>query len=194
MLSMAEAQHDEKALIQAARSGDQAAFARLYDTYHRRIYATAVHFLGWQDPEAEDVLQEAFTRAWSGLKDFRGESSFYTWVNQICVHLCYRRVRKRGRQCGEEAEALERLAAGEARRRHQDESEAAVQEQRLVLLRQAIADLDEPCRSLVKRRDLEGLPYAGLSEEFKIPLGTVMSRLARCRETLRKRLLGGGRS
>jgi DNA-directed RNA polymerase specialized sigma24 family protein len=56
----------EAEFVARLKAGDPAAQSRLYTDHHRRLYATAVHFLGYQDPEAEDVVQEAFERALRG--------------------------------------------------------------------------------------------------------------------------------
>jgi RNA polymerase sigma-70 factor (ECF subfamily) len=189
---MVEGIQDEKTLVQLARKGSQAAFENLYLQHHQRIYTAAVYFLGWNDSDAEDILQETFTNAWENIKKYRGDASFYTWTNQICMHLCFRRIRERQRRADQELAELEHVTTEIWKHQHQDRVDAQEQELRVMLLRKAVDRLEEPCKSLVSRRDLDGMPYAGLSEKFQIPLGTVMSRLARCRKILAKMLLKEG--
>jgi RNA polymerase sigma-70 factor (ECF subfamily) len=77
--------------------------------------------------------------------------------------------------------SLKMARAGHAQAQEKEEKEEA-----LGLLRQAVKALGEPCRSLVSLRDLEGKSYAEVARQAKIPMGTVMSRLSRCREQLKK--------
>jgi RNA polymerase sigma-70 factor (ECF subfamily) len=171
-----------KALLQ----GDEEAQRRFHDLYWRRLYVTAVHFLGYADPEAEDVVQETLAAALAQATDFRFEASLYTWLNQICVYQCYHRIRQRKRHLASELENIEALlnkAAGAA----SGDSELA--ESRLAALHQAIRRMGPPCGDILKRRDLEGQSYVLISRELKMPLGTVMSRLSRCRQNLKKILL-----
>jgi RNA polymerase sigma-70 factor (ECF subfamily) len=188
---MSEPANLEADLVARAILGDQQAFEQLYKAHARRLYAAAVYFLGSQDSDAEDMLQEAFARAWKNLASFRQESSFYTWVNQILVHLCYRRLEQRKRTLAQEAEALEALSASAAKARIGQDAEAAQKDERLALLRRCIEAMEEPCRSLVQGRDLAGRSYAELAQQFKVPMGTIMSRLARCRQELKRKVLRG---
>jgi RNA polymerase sigma-70 factor (ECF subfamily) len=170
------------------KAGDPGAQSRLYRENHRRLYATAVHFLGYQDPEAEDVVQEAFERALRGLSRFRGDSGVYTWLNHICVNLCFDRIRVRRRQLLKEQGDLELMSMDMARQAHRRGQESGVEALRLHALRAAVAALEEPCASLVRLRDVEGRSYAEVAKSVKIPMGTVMSRLSRCRKKLREAL------
>ena len=70
------------------------------------LYRAAVYFLGWQDPDAEDMVQEALLQGLRRLETFEGRSRLSSWLNQICVHLCYRRLRERQRL---KAEVMRRL-------------------------------------------------------------------------------------
>jgi RNA polymerase sigma-70 factor (ECF subfamily) len=168
------------------KAGDPAAQGRLFKDYHRRLYATAVHFLGYQDPEAEDVVQEAFERALRGLDSFRGEAGVYTWINHICVNLCFDRIRVRRRHLLKEHADLELMSQDQAGQVHRRGLEKGVEDKRLAALRAAVQSMDEPCGSLVRLRDLEGRSYVEVAKAVKIPMGTVMSRLSRCRKKLRE--------
>jgi RNA polymerase sigma-70 factor (ECF subfamily) len=174
--------------VASLKAGDPAAQSRLYRDYQRRLYATAVHFLGYQDPEAEDVVQEAFERALRGLSQFRGDSGVYTWLNHICVNLCFDRIRARRRHLLKEQGDLELMSQDLARQVHRHGQERGGEERRMAALRDAVQQLDEPCGSMVRLRDLEGRSYADVAKAVKVPMGTVMSRLSRCRKKLRERL------
>jgi len=174
----------DRALIERLRSGDGEAEEELYGILAPRLKATAAYFLGWQDPDVEDVVQQTFMAAFERLDGYDPDrGGIYTWANQICVYFCFKRVRRRKRLVHVLAQDLENLA-GSAPTPAEDGRPAA--------LREAVAALDEPCRSLVARRIYGGESYAVLARDTKAPMGTVASRLARCLRTLRKSLTTEG--
>ncbi len=77
--------NDEGTLVDRARSGDAAAFTELVNRYERKIYRLAKH-ITQNDEDAEDVLQEAFLKAYEHLDTFKGDSKFYTWIVRIAVN------------------------------------------------------------------------------------------------------------
>jgi RNA polymerase sigma factor (sigma-70 family) len=83
---------------------------------------------------------------------------------------------------------MEQLAAGEALKTSQKEAEELDRRELVAAIREVRVGMGEPCQTLLKKRDEEGLTYGQLAEALKIPVGTVMSRLARCMDTLRNRL------
>jgi RNA polymerase sigma-70 factor (ECF subfamily) len=104
------------------------------------------------------------------------------------VNLCFDRIRARRKHLLKEQADLELMSldlAGQAHRRGQEQG---AEERRLTALRSAVQAMDEPCGSLVRLRDLEGRSYADVAKAVKIPMGTVMSRLSRCRKKLREGL------
>lgn len=178
-----QAPMDESAWIARLRQGDPAAEAWLLEEHRERLYRAAVHFLGWQDPEAEDVVQETFLQALRGLDGFEGRSKLYTWLNQICARLCFRRIRSRQRTLlGTEADVAEAL---QLPARGGDALHSLLDQERRSQLAAALQKLDDRCRELVERRDLKGEAYAACARALKLPLGTFMSRLSRCRARLK---------
>lgn len=176
-------EQDESAWIARLRQGDPVAEAWLLDQHRERLYRAAVHFLGWQDPEAEDVVQETFLQALRGLDSFEGRSKLYTWLNQICARLCFRRMRQRQRTLlGTEADVAEAL---QLPARGGDALHSLLDQERRSQLAAALQKLDARCRELVERRDLKGEAYAACARALKLPLGTFMSRLSRCRARLK---------
>ena len=165
-------------LISGILAGQDAAKEALYRTYRQRLYATACHFLGWQDAEAEDAVQDTFMAALQGLAGFEGRSSLYTWLNHICVNHCYGRLRARQRQVATQKEDLELLLKPEAASQEQD-----LRSQRL---QGWIGSLGKDCRELIGLRFISDLAIAEIKERLKLPIGTVASRLARCQEKLKK--------
>src|SRR5271155_2710617 len=85
---------DEGSLVARARAGDAQAFTELVNHYERKIYRLAKH-ITQNDEDAEDVLQEAFLKAYEHLDQFKGDSKFYTWVVRIAVNQALMKLRKR---------------------------------------------------------------------------------------------------
>src|SRR5438552_15999825 len=91
---------DELALVDAARAGDVAAFEELVRRYDRNVFRIAQHITQNRE-DAEDVVQDAFFKAYSNLKQFQGQSKFYTWLVRIAVNRSEeRRVGKEGSMWG----------------------------------------------------------------------------------------------
>jgi RNA polymerase sigma-70 factor (ECF subfamily) len=177
---------DEKRLISALRAGDEGAFEEIFRLYRPRLYATAVHFMGYQDAEAEDAVQDAFLNALKGIGRFEERSSLYTWLNAICVRCCFMRLRKRKRLLATQAEDIEALTLPQARQNH----EAASQRSRAADLAGALeglwGGLGEACQQVLALRFKEGLDIHAIHLRLKWPLGTVGGRLSRCQEALRR--------
>jgi RNA polymerase sigma factor (sigma-70 family) len=174
---------DERALVQRVLSGAEGAGDEFVGRYRGRIHAVSVAILGWRDPEAEDVVQETFVAALASLASFEFRSSIYTWLNQICVRQCYRRIRSRSRMAlGSERDLAETLGATAA---EEENALPALEEGRKQWLKKAVETMEPGCKDLVMARDFQGMSYGDLSRMLKAPIGTVMSRLSRCREKLR---------
>ena len=181
---------DEKALIERILAGDEKAMSGFYHSHYKRLVPIGVYMLGYHDPEIEDVVQETFLVAFQKLATFQPHASLYTWLAHICIHRCYKRLMRRGRILLPPDESLEMMTAGLSMRRHQEEGQEAEKKRRLEVIRVAMTGMDEKCRRIIELRDFEGTSYAHIAEIMKIQIGTVMSRLARCREALRRLVRG----
>jgi RNA polymerase sigma-70 factor (ECF subfamily) len=178
---------DDPEFIERLRAGEDAAFADLVQETQTRLYATACHFLGYQDPDAWDTVQDTYAAALKALAGFEGRSSLYTWLNHICVNLCFTRLRGRKRLVAEEAESLELRLAPLAVERGRTAADADEKAQRLALLTELMAGLGEPCAGLLRWRFVDGLGLQEIRERVKAPLGTVASRIHRCLKRLKER-------
>ncbi len=175
----------ERDLVQKILTGDMEAQTRFYQENAKRLYPICVHFLGYQDQDAEDLVQDAFLIAFKKISQFEFRSSLYTWMAHICVNLCYERLRKRKRELGALHEDLERMAQPQAGIRLQDEQMEAEKKTRLETLDRLMGSMSEKCRQVLELRDRQGVSYMNLSRSLKMPMGTVMSQLARCRKALK---------
>lgn len=176
---------DDRELVKKLLAKDDEAYRHFYATYQNKIYKACVYLLGYQDPDAEDVAQEVFLAALKQLPQFEFRSSLYHWLYRICMYLCYERIRKRRRMVASEDEALEMAARTQAVSRQNKDEDDKEKEQMMELLQSQKQILGEPCRGLLDLRDGQQKSYAQIADTLKVPMGTVMSRLARCKETLK---------
>lgn len=163
------------------------AFDALYNAYYRKLRATTIHFLGHQDPEGEDMVQETFAVALAKLPTTRIQTNLYGWLNRVCTLHCFELLRQRKRVLAVDQEGL--LDALALNDRSMEEASGRIEvDEGLAALRAAVAALGAPCRDILRLRHVEGLSYADVSKRLKLPLGTVMSRLKRCRDALALRM------
>jgi RNA polymerase sigma factor (sigma-70 family) len=169
----------ETAWVQQARDGDQAAFERLYRKHCGRIYALCWRLCGGDGALAEDLVQEAFVRAWNKLHLFRGESSFGTWLHRLAanVALSDRRIRLRRvrRETGMD-EAVERTAVGA-----KDVSQGLRSD-----LEQVIAALPVRARTVLILYDVEGYRHAEIAALTGMAEGSSKAQLHRARKLVRE--------
>lgn len=180
--------NSEATLVSRAREGDQDAFAVLYHRYGRLVYSMARHLLG-DEERARDVTQETFVKAWQALPRLREHQAFAGWLRIIATNL----IRDHGRRRRPEVSMSEGPADdGGTERDFPDPTpgalEALTQAETRELIREAVGRLPEPQRLVVIMHHFEEKPVADIAEELQLPLGTVLSRLARGRETLKRRL------
>ena len=172
---------DEKNLVDAARQGDRVAFEGLYRNNRDRIYGLLWRICGGDAALAEDLLQEAFVRAWQKLGSFRGESRFGTWLHRLSANVALSDRRIRMRRVKHEVvldEAAERWIVGD-----QD-----VFADKRMDLERAIARLPERARTVLILYEIEGCRHAEISEITGMAVGSSKAQLHRARKLLRKDL------
>jgi RNA polymerase sigma-70 factor, ECF subfamily len=175
-------------------------FDELFERYSSMVFGLVLHILGDRE-EALDVSQEVFLTIFRKMESFRGESSLKTWIYCIAVHRAanrfrwWNRLRRRGTVSLEEhlAKSPDReLFCNLSSGIQSPEDALLVQEEREEVER-LLLQLPLQQRIAVVMRDIEELSYEEIAESMQISLGTVKSRIARGRETL-KRLLKGAMS
>jgi RNA polymerase sigma-70 factor, ECF subfamily len=178
-------------LMRAVEGGDGTAYRGLVEKYQGRVYQLVYGMVRNQE-DARDITQEAFVKAFKGMKDFRRESGFYTWIYRIAMNLAIDFTRKHARRESEEFdEALAtRGEDGTIADIHHEESPARQLERRELYTRimDAMQHLPDDQRQVLLLRELEGLQYREISEIMGVPEGTVMSRLFYARKKLQKLL------
>jgi len=176
-------------LVEGALSGDVRAYRELVERYQQRVFAVAMGLMGNAD-DAEEVVQEAFFKAYRNLKGFRKESSFYTWLYRIVYNLALDEKRRKYRHV--ESTVGEMLDVNESDNAIMGHVRGPEEEHyRGVLRRQiaaAIEKLSPEHRMVILLREVEGLSYAEMSNVVGCSKGTVMSRLHHARKRLQKML------
>ncbi len=181
-------------LERRAKEGDQGAFERLVMDNQNRVYSLALRLCGDRETAA-DLAQEAFIKAWQGLGSFQGESSFATWVYRLATNLCIDYLRKKKRREGvEPSVSLDDSDSGwaEPADRESDPQLVLERSERGRALARGLASLPGWQRQVLVLRELSGLSYQEISQALDVDLGTVKSRIARARLSLRKILLEDG--
>ncbi len=175
---------DEREMVRKILAGDLETQTRFYQENARRLFHICLHFLGPEDDDVEDIIQQTFLIALGKLREFEFRSTLYTWLSNICANLCYERLRQKRKVLATLAKDLERLTVPQAVSGEDPLKVEVEKQKRLALLERVTQSLSERCRQVLKLRD-QGESYIKISKALKIPLGTVMSQLARCRKALR---------
>lgn len=173
---------NDREVVESCQRGDYDAFRALFEAHRDRVYSIALRYSG--DPAAAmDIAQETFLKVWSSIGDFRGESSFESWLYRIVVNRCLD-YRRRGRRwmpyLTELFDAVVAPAESALHRLLRSEVEHDVQ--------QIVAKLPPEQRVVVVLRYTEGLSYEQIAEVAGCSAGTVASRLNRAHKTLERRL------
>jgi RNA polymerase sigma-70 factor (ECF subfamily) len=177
---------EEEELVGRVVAGDTEAEETFFKLYRPRLLRASIYFLGGHDSEAEDIVQETFIIALPKMKDYVFRAPIYAWLKQICRRLCYARLRKRGRVLASVEEDLELFMRQMAVERLQNEDFEVKKQEKLMLIEQLKSQLNANSHKIIELRNVQGLSYVKIGEVLNIPLGTVMSRLARARDQLRK--------
>lgn len=182
----------ELQLIDAARQGDQDAFAGLVRLYEKRVFALTTRMC--KNPEdAAEAAQEAFLAAWQGLKFFRGESSFSTWLYRLASNACVDLLRKEGRHQAAAGPSLDDEELNiDAVDSLPTPQEAAERKELRQQIEKGLAALSPEHRQVLILREMHQLSYDEIAETTGMDIGTVKSRISRGRKQLRKILLESG--
>jgi RNA polymerase sigma-70 factor (ECF subfamily) len=185
---------EDNKLLELARSGDAAVFRTIMQRHNRRLYRVARGILG-DDADAEDVVQEAYVKAFENFTRFRGDSSLATWLTRIAINEALGRKRKRrptadlskADMLDEQGEVRVFIFPG-VRVASNPEADASRAEVRRRLLERAVDDLPEPFRIVFVLREIEQMNVEQTASQLDIPPETVKTRLHRARRLLREAL------
>lgn len=173
---------DMAELVTAAKAGDKAAFTELVEVTKADMYTLAYRLTGNAE-DAQDVVQDAYIRAYRSLKRFRGEAKFTSWMYRITANCAKDHLVKGSRNRHDDiddvTEAADDRPGPEARL-------GAVDERRV--LNDALQSLPPEMRAVVVLRDVYDLPHEAIAAELGISEGAAKVRLHRARRKLRERL------
>lgn len=181
---------EEEELVRRAVMRDKDAFRELFERYGQRAFAIAYDVVRRKE-DAEDVVQESFVKAYLSLPEFRGQSSFYTWLYRIVYNLAidYRRkVNRRGGETREYEDSLQGPLTAGASEPPPSPDEAVSRNERAARIRRELNQISEDHRMVIVLREIDGLNYEEIADVLKISKGTVMSRLHYARKKLQKAL------
>ena len=183
---------EDAALVRRFNSGDESAFVEIVTRYRERMFAVAFSMLK-NRADAEEIAQDTFIRAHRGLAKFRGDSSLATWLHRIALNLSRNRYwyffrRQRHASVSFDAAFSENNRATftdlVATDRADPAQEAATNEFSS-LVTTCMAGLDAQKRQILILRNLRHRSYVEIAQDLGITVGTVKSRIARARESLR---------
>jgi len=184
-------QNEDQVLVERVQKGDSQAYNLLVLKYQSRINHLISRFVR-NTADVEDVAQEAFIKAYKALKNFRGDSQFYTWLYRIAINTAKNHLVASGRRSpqgatldAQEAEQYEGAYALQESATPDREIQAEEMKQ---TVNNAIATLPEDLRTAITLRELEGLNYEEIAMVMDCPIGTVRSRIFRAREAIDKQL------
>jgi RNA polymerase sigma-70 factor (ECF subfamily) len=189
-------------LVKMSLNGDREAYRTLVERYQSRLMAMAVDILKTRE-DAEDVVQETFVKAFLSLGQFKGESSFYTWLYRICFNMAVDIRRKVARRGGTHLEYKEQVSVNKSAegsfgsdsspgvdvsQRVEGPHDALARKELGRKIQEVLGELSEEHRAVITLREIDGLDYEEIAHAIGAPKGTVMSRLFYARKALQKAL------
>ena len=181
----------DQSLVRCAQSGERRAFDRLVIKYRSRIVELAMRYTR-NRADAEDATQETFMKAYRGLRHFRSDSAFYTWLYRIASNCARNLLKARRRDSFKNAidfwdyhhavrlpTRLWDLATPE---------ELALTSDIRGMANAALEGLSEEHRTAIILREIDGLSYQQIASAMSIPIGTVRSRVFRARNIIDHKL------
>jgi len=165
-------------LVAQAKAGDRGAFGQLVLRHQRRVFALGLRWFRNAD-DADDLVQETFVRAWRALDRFDETRPFAPWLITIAVNRA-KTMAGRVRPSEELDESILWAGPSPAEDAERARLESEVQN--------AMRALPQEQRVVLHLRAVESMSYREIAEALEIPMGTVMSRLARAREEMKRKL------
>ena len=173
---------EDAALVRRAAAADIAAFEQLYRRHHARVHGVIARLVGQAGARAEDLVQEAFVRAWQALPAFRFESAVSTWLHRLAVNTALMELRSRRGRPGidDDEDALESFPTADTA------GNAMLGRD----LERAVATLPPRARAVLVLHDVEGWKHEEIAAELGMAVGSSKAQLHRARHLLRERIGG----
>jgi RNA polymerase sigma-70 factor (ECF subfamily) len=193
-------------LVADSRAGNRHAYQQLVERHQERLFVVAYDIMKNRE-DAEDVVQEAFVKAFFSLDKFKGESSIFSWLYRITFNMALDLKRKLKRRGGHHVEYKEQrnvssdssddspastpaeaMESAIGSGKIESPFEALARKETGERLDEVFSGLSEEHREVITLREIDGLDYDEIAHRLEIPRGTVMSRLFYARKTLQKAL------
>jgi RNA polymerase sigma-70 factor (ECF subfamily) len=171
-------------LVAAARNGDREAFEALVRATYADTYTLAYRLTG-NEEDARDVVQDAYLRAYRGIRRFRGDARFTTWLYRITANCASTHLGKRARNHHEELDDDTPLVDDQSGHDPEPQVNVSLELDRVA---SALAELPPRLRNVVVLRDIYDLPHEAIAAELGISEAAAKVRLHRARKRLRERL------
>jgi len=175
---------DLTGLVTAAKTGDRSAFDELVKATYADMYTLAYRLTG-NEEDARDVVQDAYLRAYRGIKRFRGDARFTTWMYRITANCASTQMSKRARTRHDELDDDFDLVDNQADHDPEQRAELAFDRDRIA---RALEELPPRLRAVIVLRDVYDLPHESIAAELGITEAAAKVRLHRARRKLRERL------
>lgn len=188
----AQVTQDDESLVAAVQQqgpGASEAYRLLVERYEGRVYRIAYEVLRSHE-DAQDAVQETFVKAYLALKEFKGDSSFYTWLYRIAFNMAVDWKRKVARRQNNSQEFREDLHGddGMASGAIEGPQAALLRKEKGAQIQRVLQQLSEEHRAVIMLREVEGLSYEEIADVVGVSKGTVMSRLFYARKKLQEAL------
>ena len=185
-----QAPDSDKQLVERVQKGDKRAFDLLVLKYQYKVHAIVSRFVRDFD-EVNDVVQEAFIKAYRAIGNFRGDSQFYTWLYRIAVNTAKNYLVARNRRppaSDVDVEDAEFYSGSEMLKDVDSPENLFFRDELQKVVTEAIEALPEDLRTAVTLREFDGLSYEDIATVMNCPVGTVRSRIFRAREAIDLRI------
>ena len=179
----------DKQLVAKSQQGDKRAFDMLVMRYQNRLSAVISRYCK-SSLDTEDIVQEAFIKAYRGIGNFRGDSAFYTWLCRIGINVAKNHLISSARHLrASETSSTEEMEniydSGSGFTEEVITAEGNIFGDELIdIIQSALSSLPEELRIALTLREIEGLSYDDIASMMGCPIGTVRSRIFRAREVL----------
>ncbi len=179
----------DQELIKEFHQGNEEAFTVLIERYQHKVYNSTFRMLGDHD-DALDMAQETFIRVYKSLSNFKGNSSFSTWLFRITTNICRDELRKRQRKL-----TTYSLSENEDKKKNLKSVEEKNNPERLSMTKELNTEIQKKIdllnpkqKAVFVLKEFQDLSYQEIADILEISMGTVKSRLSRARRSLRKDL------
>jgi len=181
----------DEQLVARVKKGDKRAFDLLVLKYQHKIMSLISRYIN-DATEVQDVAQEAFIKAYRALKNFRGDSQFYTWLYRIAVNTAKNYLVSQGRRPPQQdidVDDAEQFNPSASLKDVASPDRLLARDELKSVVFEAMESLPDELRTAINLRELEGMSYEEISEVMDCPIGTVRSRIFRAREAIDKAMM-----